>query len=294
MKDTSGENKTHSGNLPIAPYPSPAELYKLRMAELQKLLQQNGTFKSELMQAFLSAAQASFREHQKQHTTADANQNATIVTTGTGATNMIGHESGYSSMGSPASSKSQSPLHDQNMYQTNINNTPDNRIGQFGQKLSPLQIKTETDFSNAACSMTNDNNQTTNFMPPPEWGNMSNMMMQCMPDTPITPETPDPNANEINIDQILEEVQQSVSDTRKQLIDQVTESAISAHFQTCKPTYQSVTEASQKIEEMKANMVMVSSIHFLAFLSINIFLLLSHDRTDIGASVLVGCPLFLT
>ncbi|KAL5013634.1 hypothetical protein ScPMuIL_007904 [Solemya velum] len=249
LKDTSGESKSHSGNLPIAPYPSPAELYKLRMAELQKLLQQNGTFKSELMQAFLSAAQASFREHQKQHTTADANQNATIVTS-TGATNPIGHDSCYSSMSSPASSKSQSPLHDQNMYQGNL---PDNRIGQFGQKLSPLQIKTETDFSNATCSMTNDNNQTTHFIPPQEWANMGMMMPTGMPDTPVTP---DPNANEINIDQILEEVQQIISDTRRQLIEQVTESAISAHFQTCKPTYQAVSEASQRIEELKANMMM--------------------------------------
>ena len=60
-----GDSSRSRSNLPIAPYPSPAELYRLRMAELQKLLQANGTFKSELMQAFLSAAQASFREHAK-------------------------------------------------------------------------------------------------------------------------------------------------------------------------------------------------------------------------------------
>lgn len=60
--------------MPIAPYPSPAELYKLRMAELQRLLQQNGTFKSELMQAFLSAAQVSFREHQRSNNNNTDNQ----------------------------------------------------------------------------------------------------------------------------------------------------------------------------------------------------------------------------
>ncbi|XP_059138741.1 nuclear receptor ROR-beta-like [Physella acuta] len=66
LKDASGEtSRTHTTNLPIAPYPSPQELYRLRMAELQKLLQANGTFKAELMQAFLSAAQQSFREHSK-------------------------------------------------------------------------------------------------------------------------------------------------------------------------------------------------------------------------------------
>ncbi|XP_067682976.1 nuclear receptor subfamily 1 group D member 1-like isoform X3 [Haliotis asinina] len=98
------------------------------MAELQKLLQANGTFKSELMQAFLSAAQASFREHAKNSTTTsqsttntthsqDGNQN-----TYTQGMIQFGNESGYSSMSSPASSKSQSPLHDNNHPQMLNNN----------------------------------------------------------------------------------------------------------------------------------------------------------------------------
>ncbi|XP_052284601.1 uncharacterized protein LOC127881013 isoform X3 [Dreissena polymorpha] len=75
LKDSSGEPKRDT-NVPIAPYPtSPAELYKLRMAELQKLLQQNGTFKSELMQAFLQAAQHSFREHQRNNNTNENQKN---------------------------------------------------------------------------------------------------------------------------------------------------------------------------------------------------------------------------
>ena len=74
LKDTTGEVKRET-NLPIAPYPSPSELYKLRMAELQRLLQQNGTFKSDLMQAFLSAAQVSFREHQRNNNTTDNQKN---------------------------------------------------------------------------------------------------------------------------------------------------------------------------------------------------------------------------
>lgn len=69
LKEVGGEgssgSRSHGGNLPIAPYPSPQELYKLRMAELQQILQTNGTFKAELMQAFLSAAKASFQEHSK-------------------------------------------------------------------------------------------------------------------------------------------------------------------------------------------------------------------------------------
>lgn len=70
LKEVGGEGsgggaRVHLGNLPIAPYPCPQELYKLRMAELQKILQSNGTFKAELMQAFLSAAKVSFQEHSK-------------------------------------------------------------------------------------------------------------------------------------------------------------------------------------------------------------------------------------
>lgn len=63
--DGGSSTRSHTTNLPIAPYPTPQELYRLRMAELQKLLQANGTFKAELMQAFLSAAKASFQEHSK-------------------------------------------------------------------------------------------------------------------------------------------------------------------------------------------------------------------------------------
>ena len=63
--DGGGGARSHTGNVPIAPYPSPQELYRMRMAELQKVLQTNGTFKAELMQAFLSAAKASFQEHSK-------------------------------------------------------------------------------------------------------------------------------------------------------------------------------------------------------------------------------------
>ena len=53
------------GNLPIAPYPTSQDLYRMRMEELQKILQTSGTFKEELMQAFLSAAKVSFQEHSK-------------------------------------------------------------------------------------------------------------------------------------------------------------------------------------------------------------------------------------
>ena len=97
LKNSSGEQKRET-NVPIAPYPSsPSELYKLRMAELQKLLQQNGTFKSELMQAFLQAAQHSFREHQRNNNAND-NQKNKKNSTSTPKTSESGYTSSTSSL----------------------------------------------------------------------------------------------------------------------------------------------------------------------------------------------------
>ena len=119
LKDSSGSETKRETNVPIAPYPSPSELYKLRMAELQRLLQQNGTFKSELMQAFLSAAQVSFREHQRNNNSND-NQQKTKKNVQQGK--QSGTESGYTSstMSSPQSNKSHSPsIVDQNNQNKN-------------------------------------------------------------------------------------------------------------------------------------------------------------------------------
>ena len=66
--ESSGGGRTHTSTLPIAPYHTSQDMYKMRMAELQKVLQDNGTFKAELMQAFLAAAKTSFQEHSKSST----------------------------------------------------------------------------------------------------------------------------------------------------------------------------------------------------------------------------------
>ncbi|KAK3587111.1 hypothetical protein CHS0354_023564 [Potamilus streckersoni] len=269
LKDSSGE-KSHSVNLPIAPYPSPAELYKLRMAELQALLQQNGTFKSELMQAFLAAAQTSFREHQRNSNCDKNNQNKQ------------NQESGYSSLSSPAnSSKSHSPAQDQsgqmdikdNVFTGQDPNMMTHDSQQtFGQYDIPdnIQFKTEPDYDTTCTTtvMTTPNAASPTIMPPQPDTNtyikndnmatdttkVDNMPKATLPASPkMTSMEPDPNANVIDVDRILEEVKQVPSEMRKKLMDQVMENVIEAHFQTCKPTYQAVADANQRIEIMKAN-----------------------------------------
>ncbi|CAG5126147.1 unnamed protein product, partial [Candidula unifasciata] len=130
LKEVSGESsRTHTTNLPIAPYPSPQELYRLRMAELQKLLQANGTFKAELMQAFLSAAQQSFREHSKSGGGHSQSSSSTTSTTGNVSSaqqqdsnaNMnssVASNQSYSdvlNLGSPSSLQAPSPFPDLGM-----------------------------------------------------------------------------------------------------------------------------------------------------------------------------------
>ena len=134
LKDPNEPKHHSSGSQPIAPYPSPSELHKLRMAELQRLLQQNGTFKAELMQAFLCAAQASFREHQRNPTSPTSeNAEPKIKTKDIKGEN----ESGYSSLSSPSSMKSQSP-------QTDLNNETAENQGEGRMMPSPPDTNTES------------------------------------------------------------------------------------------------------------------------------------------------------
>ena len=131
------------------------------------------------MQAFLAAAQASFKEHahnsnsHKQQESAVAaaaaaaaaaatTATATTTTTTPNTSNSIpnGVESGYSSLNSPASSSSQSPVHLQphpNTTNTNNNSTPNST----------------TNGSTATASSANSNN-TASVPPPPVAASSSN------------------------------------------------------------------------------------------------------------------------
>ena len=307
LKDSSGEAKQSQVNLPIAPYPSPSELYKLRMAELQRLLQQNGTFKSELMQAFLSAAQVSFREHQRHNNNNDNRKgvpqlkkepysptSTTSSLSPTDATALYLRNSNYQNVDNK----------DENIDNKDalLSEKPDNYLA--SQELNLLNrdiiptggeetlgfstIKTEPDYDNYTCmsqtqSMTNTGSpsspevaspfnmpalspDTMMMMPDMMTDNSMQQMMGMMSgmmsggfDMPMDLPEPDPNANFIDVDRILEEVKQVPSDLRSQLIEQVLETVSEAHMATVRPTYKTVAEANARLERMKADGELVSN-----------------------------------
>ncbi|KAL4226753.1 hypothetical protein ACF0H5_014733 [Mactra antiquata] len=311
LKDTSGEPKRET-NVPIAPYPSPAELYKLRMAELQRLLQQNGTFKSELMQAFLSAAQVSFREHQRNNNTTDNQKNKKNSQPSRNGSDSGNNSSAVSSP-SVSSNLSLSPaVVDQNNQNKNLNS--DSKSGII-EDLDNVRIASDTisstdnnspnvttttttsptDFSNSTAIKVEAGLDNQNYTPmtplmdnagnhPMMGGGMPPMpeaaspfmmpdlspdMMMMMPDMMemmgdssmmsgmmsgmMMPENmpadllePDANANEIDVERILEEVKHVPSELRKELIDTVLQTVGEAHLATVTPTRQKVEEAHEK------------------------------------------------
>jgi hypothetical protein len=66
------------------------------------------------------------------------------------------------------------------------------------------------------------------------------------------------NANINATERLTDEVRQVPSDFRQKLINHVTRDTTDAHFHTCTPTHQSVSEANQRFERMKAEGGMVS------------------------------------
>ncbi|XP_060075003.1 nuclear receptor ROR-beta-like [Ylistrum balloti] len=281
LKDSNGENKSQgSGNLPaIAPYPpTQSDLYKLKMAELQTLLQQNGTFKSELMQAFLSAAQASFKEHQRNPSSNDSEESKSK------ARPQAGGESGYSSFSSPGSSKSHSPIGEFNNSPGDMafNNNPelphDNKNdidlatinlvdeNMLSELESPdnfnvLSIKSEP--SNLSCSggnMVSSSNDGANFMSVAMCTNQNPDASPQFPnsDPSFLPEMSTQNDNEKDSDKEFERMMASITQTpselRKVLIQQVTENVYAAHMDTCKPTNERVKEANARVAGNKSAM----------------------------------------
>lgn len=57
---------------------------------------------------------------------------------------------------------------------------------------------------------------------------------------------PDDNANEIDVERILEEVKQVPTDLRRKLIEQVIETTTQAHMDTVTPTREKVRDANEK------------------------------------------------
>lgn len=68
---------------------------------------------------------------------------------------------------------------------------------------------------------------------------------------------PDDNANEIDVERIMEEVKQVPSDMRQRLIDEVIETVTQAHLETVTPTHQKVQEANERFmkKQMEGHLV---------------------------------------
>ncbi|XP_063448093.1 uncharacterized protein LOC134727640 [Mytilus trossulus] len=297
MKDPGSRDSKPTTNLPIAPYPSSQDLNKLRMAELQGILQQSGSLKPEMMEAFLSAAQVSFREHQRNHNNQNNTSNGTVKLPG----QRQGNDSGYSSLSSPSSNKSSSPPQD-NQHQlidgenimedckTSLNIDPlmmGMRIP-HSANYSPIEIKAEPTDEIRSCAKSGSHNPVMDFCPQDldvdvfnqnslpdiqESRFESDYVDRFSPDQHIISEHPimyteqrdegmdspthveemyDDNTFSIDINKIMAEVVKRPSDIRKNLLDQVTEEVVNAHFKTCKPTYQNVREANMRLEKLKA------------------------------------------
>jgi hypothetical protein len=313
MKDPGSRDSKPTTNLPIAPYPS-ADFNKLRMADLQGMLQQSGTLKPEMMEAFLSAAQVSFREHQRNHSNQNNNNNnASTITNSTntsivGKVHRQGNDSGYSSLSSPSSNKSLSPPQDtgQPTSVDNDNNVEDNKASVnmdpnlLGRGMhiphtsayNTLDIKSEPSEELSSCSKSRTHNTIMDFCPQDldvfnqnslpdiqetnfenDFDNFDsadvidddeNQLLVYTEqrdegtDIPIAiEEMCDDNTFTIDIGKIMVEVIKKPSNIRRNLIDQVTEEVVSAHFKTCKPTYQNVREANMRFEKLKAQNLLV-------------------------------------
>ena len=308
MKDPGSRDSKPTTNLPIAPYPS-ADFNKLRMADLQGMLQQSGTLKPEMMEAFLSAAQVSFREHQRNHSNQNNNNNnANTITNSTntsivGKVHRQGNDSGYSSLSSPSSNKSLSPPQDtgQPTSVDNDNNVEDNKASVnmdpnlLGRGMhiphtsayNTLDIKSEPSEELSSCSKSRTHNTIMDFCPQDldvfnqnslpdiqethfendfvnfdsadvidDHGNQLLVYTEQRDEGTDIPtaieEMFEDNTFAIDISKILVEVIKKPSEIRRNLIDQVTEEVVSAHFKTCKPTYQNVREANMRFEKLKA------------------------------------------
>lgn len=177
MKDPASRDKPTT-NLPIAPYPSSSDSNKARLQELQGFLQQGGSLKPEMMEAFLSAAQVSFREHQRNHqnTNSMSNMNNNPVKL---PGQRQANDSGYSSLSSPSSNKSSSPPEDNRQINgVDVENNIEDNKAAFNMdpsvlnmcipqssRISSVDIKSEPTEHLSSCSKSGAHNPLMDFSP---------------------------------------------------------------------------------------------------------------------------------
>ncbi|GFO23178.1 nuclear receptor subfamily 1 group d member 1-like [Plakobranchus ocellatus] len=138
LKDVSGEGgRSHSTNLPIAPYPSAQELQRMKVAQLQQALQVNGSLKEEHLQDLLLVAQQSFREHAK------------------------------TGVGQPSSSSTANVTSTSSSVDVNLNGTSNNTGRSSSTAISPLAQQQGSGGSGVGPGGDNNSNTLTSAPPSP-------------------------------------------------------------------------------------------------------------------------------
>lgn len=244
LKECGEQSKHHTANLPIAPYPSAAELHRLRMAELQRLLQANGTFKSELMAAFLSAEQSNFREHASptSHSNSNDVKNCNNIS-----------ESGYSSLSSPT--KSQSPIQVTPAAQQNNNNN--NEVFYDVPSMGGADNIDTTTYGDIATRIKSEpltpgcgnNNQHAMMDTVNQQQQQQAFIKMETTTSPAACNIMDDNTT--NLDVLVLELQLPVPESRQLLIDTTTSVIINANLATSRYTYENLYDSELSVNSVR-------------------------------------------
>ncbi|BFZ25330.1 hypothetical protein BsWGS_28369 [Bradybaena similaris] len=270
------------------------------MAELMKLIQANGAFKSDLMQSYLSSV-----HHGRDSSPSDARltSSSTLVQQHTNV-NLNLNQSTMTSQGFPVSSVNFSSRSEYSTESTTGNNNLGGNLN--GNSVCVSSTRFVNDNLPSIISLDNMNtlpnlnelnklnlnnpgtrtniNTTTKTITgataePIENLNANVASMKHVTDEAqnklqpngARPNVPDTNANNtIDIAQIISQVRERLVDSKQQLIDQVTASVVDAHTNTTINTFANVQAAHERIEREAADMPDMSS------MSINVTNLWQH------------------
>nr|KAG5708445.1 hypothetical protein BaRGS_026172 [Batillaria attramentaria] len=186
------------------------------MAELQNLLQtSNGAFKSDLMKVFVAGHKSDYSKSDVTGTTGAAIYPTTASTTTAAAATTTGSDT----------------TDNANILQTQ--NFTDNKTSTTSNSALIMQSSDTSNINSNENDNVNHNAANTKTAPV------------------AAPEAPDSNANVSEVHAVLEEVKGAMSDTRRVLVQQVSEATVDAHLATCINTHKAVSEATARFMAMK-------------------------------------------
>lgn len=231
------------------------------MAELLTVLQSsNGSFKSDLMQVFVARLKGDYSKpgaspgpSPADVMTSKLNQNVN-----TGAC--------IFTPTSPATTTTSTTFHDET----------DNANILQSQRVTDNQTTTTTTTTTTDTSTMTDNGTTPLILQPRDNSTTTTTTATTTTDTDTninanvnmnrvkpaptvaSPDVPDRNANVSEVAAILEEMRGELSETRRALLQQVTESTVDAHLATCSNTHKVVQEARARFLALKETGGLVS------------------------------------